>query len=149
MPNISILFNHSSPYCRKCVVGEIYAVGGVASYDESVSTLEIYDPAKKKWQMGEQISMMRWLILVFVLIWQPNSETVQYQLHSSWKHQTLFPFVKSYTFLSKNVSTPSLENLSSLKYIASDNINGFQTFFTGGNFRNTLLSPINIAIEHS
>jgi len=39
--------------------GQIYAVGGLASTGESVSTVEIYDPLTKKWKMGEQMSMMR------------------------------------------------------------------------------------------
>lgn len=42
-------------------MGQIYAVGGLASNGESVSTVEIYDPVVKKWEMGEQMSMMRYV----------------------------------------------------------------------------------------
>ncbi|XP_017076911.2 kelch-like protein 18 [Drosophila eugracilis] len=47
--------------------GQIYAVGGLASTGESVSTVEIYDPLTKKWKMGEQMSMMRSRVGVAVL----------------------------------------------------------------------------------
>ncbi|XP_017845262.1 kelch-like protein 18 isoform X2 [Drosophila busckii] len=53
--------------CRELFTGQIYAVGGLASTGESVSTVEIYDPIAKKWNMGEQMSMMRSRVGVAVL----------------------------------------------------------------------------------
>lgn len=47
--------------CGEFIMGQIYAVGGLASNGESVSTVEIYDPVVKKWEMGEQMSMMRYV----------------------------------------------------------------------------------------
>lgn len=41
------------------VTGCIYAVGGLTKIGEPVSTVEIYDPAKKEWRMGEPMSMLR------------------------------------------------------------------------------------------
>uniref|UniRef100_A0A1A9UZX8 Uncharacterized protein n=1 Tax=Glossina austeni TaxID=7395 RepID=A0A1A9UZX8_GLOAU len=49
------------------ISGQIYAVGGLASNEESVSTVEIYDPYKKRWRMGEQVSMKRSRVGVAVL----------------------------------------------------------------------------------
>ncbi|KAH8330994.1 hypothetical protein KR067_009993 [Drosophila pandora] len=53
--------------CGEFFTGQIYAVGGLASTGESVSTVEIYDPLTKKWKMGEQMSMMRSRVGVAVL----------------------------------------------------------------------------------
>lgn len=47
------------PRCGEIVVGQIYAVGGLTKNGDSVSTVEIYDPEKKEWRMGEAMSMMR------------------------------------------------------------------------------------------
>lgn len=41
------------------VTGYIYAVGGLTKIGEPVSTVEIYDPTKKEWKMGESMSMLR------------------------------------------------------------------------------------------
>lgn len=41
------------------VTGCIYAVGGLTKIGEPVSTVEIYDPIKKVWRMGESMSMLR------------------------------------------------------------------------------------------
>uniref|UniRef100_U5EHJ6 Kelch-like protein diablo n=1 Tax=Corethrella appendiculata TaxID=1370023 RepID=U5EHJ6_9DIPT len=41
------------------VIGQMYAVGGLTKNGESVSTVEIYDPLKKEWRMGEAMSMLR------------------------------------------------------------------------------------------
>ncbi|TMW52279.1 hypothetical protein DOY81_002612 [Sarcophaga bullata] len=49
------------------ISGQIYAVGGLASNGESVSTVEIYDPITQKWRMGEQMSMMRSRVGVAVM----------------------------------------------------------------------------------
>ncbi|KAI9579963.1 kelch-like protein 18 [Glossina fuscipes] len=49
------------------ISGQIYAVGGLASNGESVSTVEIYDPYEKRWRMGEQMSMMRSRVGVAVM----------------------------------------------------------------------------------
>nr|XP_014094600.2 kelch-like protein 18 [Bactrocera oleae] len=53
--------------CGEFIMGQIYAVGGLASNGESVSTVEIYDPVVKKWEMGEQMSMMRSRVGVAVM----------------------------------------------------------------------------------
>lgn len=47
------------PRCCDYVIGHIYAVGGLTKNGESVSTVEIYDPATKEWRMGEAMSMLR------------------------------------------------------------------------------------------
>lgn len=41
------------------IAGCIYAVGGLTKVGEPVSTVEIYDPAKHQWSMGEPMSMLR------------------------------------------------------------------------------------------
>lgn len=41
------------------VMGLIFAVGGLTKNGESISTVEIYDPFKRKWKMGEAMSMLR------------------------------------------------------------------------------------------
>lgn len=41
------------------VMGLIFAVGGLTKNGESISTVEIYDPFKKEWRMGEAMSMLR------------------------------------------------------------------------------------------
>lgn len=41
------------------VAGSIYAVGGLTKVGDPVSTVEIYDPVKREWKMGESMSMLR------------------------------------------------------------------------------------------
>ncbi|XP_037945290.1 kelch-like protein 18 [Teleopsis dalmanni] len=48
-------------------IGQIYAVGGLACNGDSVSTVEIYDPVSKKWQVGKEMSMMRSRVGVAVM----------------------------------------------------------------------------------
>lgn len=45
--------------CCDYVIGQIYAVGGLSKMGEAVSMVEIYDPTKKEWAMGEAMSMLR------------------------------------------------------------------------------------------
>uniref|UniRef100_A0A182N2A3 Kelch-like protein diablo n=1 Tax=Anopheles dirus TaxID=7168 RepID=A0A182N2A3_9DIPT len=47
------------PRCFDFVVGLIFAVGGLTKNGESVSTVEIYNPATKEWSMGEAMTMLR------------------------------------------------------------------------------------------
>lgn len=47
------------PRCGDYVIGQIFAVGGLTKNGDSVSTVEIYDPMTKEWQMGEAMSMLR------------------------------------------------------------------------------------------
>lgn len=42
-----------------CVIGYIYAVGGLTKNGDSVSTVEIYDPISKEWVMGQAMGMLR------------------------------------------------------------------------------------------
>lgn len=45
--------------CCDFVMGQIYAVGGMTMHNEAVSTVEMYDPVRCVWQMGEAMSMLR------------------------------------------------------------------------------------------
>lgn len=47
--------------CGDFIIGQIYAVGGLTKNGESVSTVEIYDPTRKEWTMGEAMSMLRFV----------------------------------------------------------------------------------------
>lgn len=45
--------------CCDFVMGQIYAVGGLTMNNESVSTVEMFDPQQSEWRMGEAMSMLR------------------------------------------------------------------------------------------
>lgn len=47
------------PRCCSDIVGVIYAVGGLTSSGDSVSTVEFYDPVIGKWQLTEPMSTLR------------------------------------------------------------------------------------------
>lgn len=49
------------------VRGHIYAVGGLTKSGDAVSTVEIYDPEKDEWSMGQAMSMLRSRVGVAVL----------------------------------------------------------------------------------
>lgn len=49
------------------ICGHIYAVGGLTKSGDAVSTVEIYDPEKDEWQMGQAMSMLRSRVGVAVL----------------------------------------------------------------------------------
>ena len=49
------------------VRGQIYAVGGLTKSGDAVSTVEIYDPEKDEWRMGQAMSMLRSRVGVAVL----------------------------------------------------------------------------------
>lgn len=50
-----------------CVRGQIYAVGGLTKSGDAVSTVEIFDPEKDEWRMGQAMSMLRSRVGVAVL----------------------------------------------------------------------------------
>lgn len=52
--------------CCDFIIGQIYAVGGLTKNGDSVSTVEIYDPTKKEWTMGEAMSMLRFVYIYFI-----------------------------------------------------------------------------------
>ena len=47
--------------------GHIYAVGGLTKNGDAVSTVEIFDPEKNEWKMGQAMSMLRSRVGVAVL----------------------------------------------------------------------------------
>uniref|UniRef100_A0A1B0G6U5 Kelch repeat protein n=1 Tax=Glossina morsitans morsitans TaxID=37546 RepID=A0A1B0G6U5_GLOMM len=66
--NLDMVFRLSRTRQRgEFISGQIYAVGGLVSNGESVSTVEIYDPHEKGRRMGGQMSMMRSRVCVAVI----------------------------------------------------------------------------------
>ncbi|XP_063222468.1 kelch-like protein 18 [Bacillus rossius redtenbacheri] len=55
------------PRSCSCVMGNIFAVGGLTKTGDSLSTVEVYDPAVDTWQMAEAMSMMRSRVGVAVM----------------------------------------------------------------------------------
>ncbi|ELU00416.1 hypothetical protein CAPTEDRAFT_151000 [Capitella teleta] len=55
------------PRCCTDVVGVIYAVGGLTSSGDSISTVEFYDPIIGKWQMAKPMSTLRSRVGIAVL----------------------------------------------------------------------------------
>nr|CAD7263904.1 unnamed protein product [Timema shepardi] len=53
--------------CCNYVRGHIFAVGGLTKTGDSVSTVEVFDPAAGRWQLAEAMSMMRSRVGVAVM----------------------------------------------------------------------------------
>ena len=55
------------PRCCTEVVGIIYAVGGLTSSGDSISTVECFDPVVGKWQLTQPMKTLRSRVGVTVL----------------------------------------------------------------------------------
>ena len=55
------------PRCCTDVVGIIYAVGGLTSCGDSISTVECFDPVVRKWQISKPMKTLRSRVGVTVL----------------------------------------------------------------------------------
>ncbi|PNF20208.1 Kelch-like protein 18 [Cryptotermes secundus] len=57
----------SRPRCCNCIMGHIFAVGGLTKSGDSLSTVEVYDPIVGRWQLAEAMSMLRSRVGVAVM----------------------------------------------------------------------------------
>lgn len=57
----------TTPRGNDFIRGHIYAVGGLTKNGDAVSTVEIFDPEKNEWKMGQAMSMLRSRVGVAVL----------------------------------------------------------------------------------
>ncbi|XP_018016317.1 kelch-like protein 18 [Hyalella azteca] len=55
------------PRCCNDIVGLIYAVGGITKSGDSLSTVEVFDPVLRRWEMAESMSMLRSRVGVVVM----------------------------------------------------------------------------------
>jgi kelch-like protein 18 len=73
---------------RNCadVFGSIYAIGGLSSAGDSMSTVEVFDPVKGAWHTAEPMTSLRSRVGVAVLRGESQSERcIAAVLDSDWK----------------------------------------------------------------
>ncbi|MCL4149480.1 UNVERIFIED_CONTAM: hypothetical protein GTU68_014660, partial [Idotea baltica] len=69
MPERRLLLQsfRTQPRCCNDIIGLIYAVGGLTKSGDSLKTVEYYDPIVGRWQMAENMSMLRSRVGVVVM----------------------------------------------------------------------------------
>lgn len=69
MPERRLLLQsfRTRPRCCPDILGLIYAVGGLTKAGDSLSTVEVYDPTFERWQMSNEMTMLRSRVGVTVM----------------------------------------------------------------------------------